>query len=118
MARDFTELKIWQEAKELTVTTYRSLRYCKDYGFKDQIQRAAVSIMNNIAEGSEAGTDTQYIRYLTIAKGSCAEVKSMLILANDLDYLELIQQQSMLEKTTYISKGINKLINYLKEQQH
>lgn len=57
-----------------------------DYGFKDQIQRVAVSIMNNIAEGFESGPDAKFINFLNIAKGSCSEVKSMLYLCEDLDY--------------------------------
>ena len=62
---------------------YKMISNCKDYGFKDQIQRASVSIMNNIAEGSEAGSDALFIRYLKIAKASCGEVRSMLYLCED-----------------------------------
>ena len=59
---------------------------CKDWGFKDQIQRAAVSIMNNIAEGTESGSDAKFMNFLNIAKGSCSEVKSMLYLCEDLSF--------------------------------
>ena len=59
---------------------------CKDWGFRDQIQRASVSIMNNIAEGSESGSDAKFVNFLNIAKGSCGEVKSMLYLCEDFKF--------------------------------
>jgi len=78
--RNFEELRVWQEARVLVNDIYKMISNCKDYGFRDQIQRAAVSIMNNIAEGSESGSDPLFIRYLKIAKASCGEVRSMLFL--------------------------------------
>lgn len=76
--RNFEELRVWQDARILVNDIYKMMSDCKDYGFKDQIQRAAVSIMNNIAEGSESGSDPLFIRYLKISKASCGEVRSML----------------------------------------
>jgi len=78
--RNFEELRVWQEARVLVNDIYKMISNCKDYGFRDQIQRAAVSIMNDIAEGSESGSDPLFIRYLKIAKASCGEVRSMLFL--------------------------------------
>ncbi|MEI8085726.1 MAG: four helix bundle protein [Paludibacter sp.] len=75
--RNFEELRVWQDARILVKDVYLLMANCKDYGFKDQIQRAAVSIMNNIAEGSESGSDALFIRYLRISKASCGEVRSM-----------------------------------------
>lgn len=86
---------------------------CKDYGFKDQIQRASVSIMNNIAEGSEAGSDALFIRYLKIAKASCGEVRSMLYLCEDLEYSSKSTSLILRNKTILISSSIQKLIEYL-----
>ncbi len=60
--RNFEELRVWQDARLLVNDIYKMTEACKDYGFKDQIQRAAVSIMNNIAEGSESGSDPLFIR--------------------------------------------------------
>lgn len=80
---NFEELRVWQDARVLVNDIYKMISNCKDYGFKDQIQRASVSIMNNIAEGSEAGSDALFIRYLKIAKASCGEVRSMLYLCED-----------------------------------
>ena len=59
------------------------MKECKDYSFRDQIQRAAVSIMNNIAEGFDSGSDARYASFLNISRGSCAEVYSMLYLCED-----------------------------------
>lgn len=84
---------------------------CKDWGFKDQIQRASVSIMNNIAEGSESGSDAKFVNYLNIAKGSCGEVRSMLYLCEDLSFCtsgERVALQTQLKK---ISTGIVHMID-------
>lgn len=72
----FEDLVVWQKAKELTISVYQELKDCRDFGYKDQIQRAAVSIMNNIAEGFERNS---YKQFLYIAKSSCGEVRSMVI---------------------------------------
>ena len=86
---------------------------CKDFGFKDQLQRAAVSIMNNIAEGSESGSDSLFIRYLKISKASCGEVRSMLFLCEDLQYCSVEASIILRNKTILISSSIQKLIEYL-----
>ena len=89
----------------------------RDYGFRDQIQRASVSIMNNIAEGSESGSDSTNVRFLHIAKGSCAEVRSMLYLALELGYCTSEQQTELLSLTRKISAYINRLIAYMKSRK-
>ena len=92
---------------------YKIMETCKDWGFKDQIQRASVSIMNNIAEGSESGSDAKFINFLNIAKGSCGEVRSMLYLCEDLSFCspeERVELQTQLKK---ISTGIVRLIDSL-----
>ena len=73
--REFESLNVWKEAKAVTLDIYEIFKDRRDYGFKDQIQRASVSIMNNIAEGSESGSDAKFINFLNIAKGSCGEVQ-------------------------------------------
>lgn len=80
----FEEIQGWIKAKELTLLIYKIFKNNKDYRFKDQIQRASVSIMNNIAEGFERQTDKEFKQFLFIAKGSSAEVRSMLYLAYEL----------------------------------
>jgi len=84
----FEDIIAWQKAKELAVKIYRLFETSKDYSFKDQIQRASVSVMNNIAEGFERKTNNEFKQFLFIAKGSCGEVRSMLILAKELNKIE------------------------------
>ncbi|MCQ2094826.1 MAG: four helix bundle protein [Bacteroidaceae bacterium] len=86
---------------------------CKDWGFRDQIQRAAVSIMNNIAEGSESGSDAKFYNFLNIAKGSCGEVRSMLYLCEDFQFCSIEERISLQTQLKKISTGIVKLQNIL-----
>ena len=111
----FEELRIWQDAKSLTVEIYSLIRENKDYGFRDQLQRASVSIMNNIAEGFESGSNAMFLRYLHIAKGSCGEVRSMLLLSYELNYISK-DKKDILQKAIYISQGIKKLIDRIKSR--
>ena len=83
----FESVIAWQKARDLTLAIYDSFRGCKDFSFKNQIERASVSIMNNIAEGFERQTNKELRNFLYIAKGSCGEVRSMLVLAKDFNYL-------------------------------
>jgi four helix bundle protein len=85
----FEDLLAWQKARVLTREIYKSLRVCRDYGFTDQIQRASISVMSNIAEGFESGTRDSFVNYLYIAKGSCGEVRAQLYAAYDIGYLNI-----------------------------
>ena len=79
--KNFEDLMIWQDARVLVGAVYALMKESKDFGFKDQIQRASVSVMNNIAEGFERKSDSEFNRFLDIAKASCGEVRSMIYLA-------------------------------------
>ena len=83
----FEDIVAWQKAKNLSISVYTHFKECRDYSFRDQICRAAVSVMNNIAEGYERQTNNELKQFLYIAKGSSGEVRSMLHLARELDYL-------------------------------
>ena len=111
--RKLENLKIWNDSRVFVVAIYSMFKDNHDYGFKDQIQRAAVSIMNNIAEGFEYGSDAQFVRYLRIAKGSCSEVKSMLYLCSDLGYCSLDKREELQRNLDLITSGIYKLMEYL-----
>ncbi|MFZ6015459.1 MAG: four helix bundle protein [Patescibacteria group bacterium] len=108
-------MKIWQESKALTYEIYAVFKDCKDYSFRDQIQRAAVSVMNNIAEGYEGGTTNAFINYLNIAKGSCGEVRSMLHLAVMLNYISPDDFDGLSNRLIEISKMIAGFIKNLSE---
>ena len=109
----FEEIIAWQKAKELTVSIYNNFRSCKDFSFKNQIERAAVSIMNNIAEGFERQTNKELTNFLYIAKGSCGEVRSMLGLALDLKYLDKEKSRALEDLSTEISKILSGFIKTL-----
>ncbi len=117
-AREFEDLRIWQQARAQAVAIYRSFAAKtpaeRDYGFRDQVQRAAVSVMNNIAEGFERRTPADFARFLDTAKGSCGEVRSMLYLAQDLAYLSTEEAEQKREDARSISRGIEALAKRLR----
>lgn len=102
--KSFEEVIAWQQAKELTEGVYANFKMCKDHSFKDQVRRAAVSVMNNIAEGLERNSDKEFKHYLYIAKGSCGEVRSMLSVALPLGYIDPEQQKQLICKAVNTSK--------------
>jgi len=88
----FKDLIVWQRSCKFTVEIYRSFAHTRDYSFKDQIQRATLSIGNNIAEGYARRSDKAFKNFLYISKGSAAEVESMLLVATELKYIDLSTQ--------------------------
>jgi len=122
MVYNFEELIIWQQAKEVTRQVYILFKDNNDFGFKDQIQRAAVSIMNNISEGFQrnkfAKDNKQFINFLNIAYGSCAEVRNMLYLANEINYLSKEDTKELQEKVIGIECKIETLIKKLQNNQN
>jgi four helix bundle protein len=109
-AERFEDLIVWQKSKEMTLTLYMTLKELKDFAFRDQICRASVSIMNNIAEGFERGTDKEFKYFLYIAKGSSGEVRSMLHIALDLKYINEKKYQELSLISNEISKMLSGLI--------
>ncbi len=113
----FEDLNVYQQARNLTNKIYEITRqgsFSKDYGLVDQIRRASVSIMSNIAEGFERGTNTEFIQFLYIAKGSCGEVRAQLMIALDQKYIDENTYQSLVDHCRRISGMISNLITYLK----
>lgn len=110
----FEDIISWQKSRELSLNIYNIFKNNKDFGFKDQIRRASVSIMNNIAEGFDRKGDKQFIQFLCIAKGSCAEVRSMLYLAKDLKYISEKDFYELFNTSLNISKLLNGFIKSLK----
>jgi len=109
----FEDIIAWQKAEKLTLLIYKSFEGNKDYGFKDQIQRASTSIMNNIAEGFERRGDKELKHFLFIAKGSCGEVRSMLYLALELGYTNKEQHEKYYDLSIEISKLLSGFIKTL-----
>ncbi|MCR5660434.1 MAG: four helix bundle protein [Bacteroidales bacterium] len=109
----FEDLRIWQDAQEIALEIYEMFKDNKDYGFRDQIQRAAISISNNIAEGSEYSSDAMMIRYLRTSKGSCGEVKNMLYLCPKLGYCSNERAIELIGKCKSLTNAIGAFIAYL-----
>ena len=104
------EVQVWIKAKELVVLIYRLFKDNKDYGFRDQIQRASVSIMNNIAEGLERKGSKELERFLHISKGSCGEVRSMSYLALEFKYINQTEFQKINDDCVEISRMLGGFI--------
>ncbi|MFA6503752.1 MAG: four helix bundle protein [Patescibacteria group bacterium] len=102
----FEDIVAWQLSRELVGRVYRTMRDCRDYSFRDQLQRAVLSIMNNIAEGFDRGGNKEFIYFLKIAKGSCAEVRSMLYVGLYQRYLNEENFDQMFSLTVRISQII------------
>ena len=113
MDRSIENLFIWKESRVVVNDIYTMMDTCKDYSFKDQLQRAAISIMNNIAEGAEAGSDAKFISFLKIARGSCSEVRSMLYLCEDFKYCNKEERIKIQNRIKTIIIGAFKLIKIL-----
>ncbi len=109
----FEDIIAWQKAKELTIQVYQLFENSKDFGFKDQIQRASVSVMNNIAEGFERKSNNEFKQFLFIAKGSCGEVRSMLYLAKELNKISDNDFKLLFALSEEISKILSGLIKTL-----
>ena len=111
----FEEIIAWQKGQDLAVEIYNIFSKIRDYGFKDQILRAVVSISNNIAEGFERNSDNEFIRFLNISKASCSEVKSMLYLSKRLNYIEQERAEELIKQCSEISMIIYGLIKSIKK---
>lgn len=108
----FEDLIAWQKARLLTAAVYQMTRqgdFAKDFGLSDQIQRAAVSVMSNIAEGFERNNPGDFSRFLTIAKSSCAEVRAQLYVALDIEYINQIEFTALMEQANEVSRLISGL---------
>ncbi len=113
----FEEILSWQKARVLNVDIYKITKLNKsfneDYGLKDQIRRASISIISNIAEGFERQTTKEFIRFLYIAKASAGEVRSQLYVAFDVKYITKNEFEELKKKVNEVSKLISGLLKYL-----
>ncbi len=111
---NFEDLVVWKKAVNLTLKIYQLFSNNQDFGFKNQIQRASVSIVNNIAEGFDRSSDKEFKRFLFIALGSTSEVRSMIYLALKLTYISQADYQDCNNQLIEISKmliGLSRTLN-------
>jgi four helix bundle protein len=106
----FEDLEIWKESMRICIAVYGALKTCKDFGFKDQIQRASVSVPSNIAEGHERKSTKECTQFLYIAKGSCGELRTQLYLAMSLEYIDKETGSMLVEQCITLSV---KIYNYI-----
>lgn len=115
MYESFEELEVWKRACQFSVRIYELLRECREFGLRDQMQRAAVSIASNIAEGAERG-GKDFIRYLTIARGSAAELRTQCYIACRIGILTTDQIQPLVAELKEISKMLTGLAHSVKRR--
>ncbi len=119
--RRFEDLEAWQTARRLARLVYRltaNASFARDFGLKDQIQRAAVSVMSNIAEGFESLQNTQFVRYLGYAKASAGEVRAQLYIAHDLGYITDAEFEEAFALAERVSRQLASFISYLKNSPY
>ena len=115
--KNFADIESWKEAREFVKIIYDvtlNSQLSRDYGLKDQIRRASVSIMSNIAEGFDSGSDKSFINFLRISYRSASEVESLLIVLLDLHYIDKAEYEVINERIVRIKKLIGGFIKYLK----
>lgn len=113
----FEDFVAWQKARELCRRVYSSAgagTFAKDYGLRDQIQRASVSAMSNIAEGFDRGGNKEFIQFLSNSKGSCGEIKSNLYVALDQRYIAQPAFDGLYAQADEVSRLIGGLMSYLR----
>ena len=108
--QSYEDLDVWQKSVDVSVAVYSLLRSCRDYGFKDQICRAAVSIASNIAEGMERDSKKETTHFLHIAKGSCAELRTQLLIAERIGYVDEMDIKDPKRAAETISRMLQGLI--------
>ncbi|NIP99260.1 MAG: four helix bundle protein [Nitrospinaceae bacterium] len=106
----FEDLEVWKKSTELTVKIYKLLGETKEYGLRNQIQRAAVSIPSNIAEGFERQSNKEFIQYLYIAKGSCGELRTQFYIAKKVGLLDKETGKQLIDQTQLIAAMLAGLI--------
>jgi four helix bundle protein len=115
--RRFEDIRAWQTARELTRRIYEVSRqgpFARDYGLRNQMQRATVSIMSNIAEGFESDTQAQFIKFLGHAKASAGEVRAQLYVALDVGYIDQDAFEALFDLADKASRQLSAFMSYLK----
>ncbi|MDP1746152.1 MAG: four helix bundle protein [Bacteroidota bacterium] len=113
----FEDLKVWQKAREVNLGIYKLSNkgsFSKDFGLRDQIRRASVSVLSNIAEGFERNGNKEFNQFLSIAKASAAEVRAQLYVAKDLEYISNDEFTEVVNGLIEVSKMLSGLMSYLK----
>jgi four helix bundle protein len=114
----FEEIESWKRARKLTNEIYKitnSGTFSRDFPLRDQIRRAAISVLSNIAEGFERGGDNEFLQFLSVAKGSCGEARAQLYIALDQAYISAAQFETLSTSANDVSQLISGLMKYLRQ---
>ena len=114
--QSFESLEVWKRASRLAVDVYAVLENCRDFSLRDQIRRSAISIPSNIAEGYERDTNAEFVRFLNIAKGSAAELRTQLYIAREVGKLEKEQTAKLVNEAKQISAMLHALAKSRKQR--
>ena len=120
MKKQFEDLLVWKDARQLVNEIYTLTKkdyFSKDFGLADQIRRSAVSVMSDIAEGFERGSNTELIQFLYVAKGSCGELRTQLIVAFDQKYICKEEMEQTKELAKKVSGMLSNFITFLKHSE-
>ena len=101
--QSFEDLEVWQRGCRLTVEIFKAFRPCQEFTLKDQIQRAALSIPSNVAEGAERGSNKDFAHFVNIAKGSCGELRTQLYIARKLDFVGKTESEKLVSESKELS---------------
>jgi four helix bundle protein len=114
----FEDLDVWKRAARLSTNIYHELQSCRDYGFKDQITRSALSVASNIAEGYERDSDKDRIKFLTYAKGSTGELRTQVYVGIEAGFIERDTGRQWAEETQELSRMIYGLMKTLRQHNN
>src|SRR2546423_13158141 len=112
--QSFEDLEVWQRGCRLTVDVFKAFRSCREFTLKDQIQRAALSIPSNVAEGAERGSNKDFAHFLNIAKGSCGELRTQLYIARKLNFVGRVESEKLVSE----SKEFSAMLEGLRRSFH
>jgi four helix bundle protein len=118
MALEFEDLDVWKLAEEISLIIYKDIRHCRDFSYKDQLQRACLSIMNNIAEGYERNNPNEFRYFLRISKASAGEVRSMLHFGLKVGYISRQTYEQVFGKLIILSRKLYSFIRKITENSN
>lgn len=111
----FEDAEVWQSSMQLCTDMYKKSFEIEQYPLRDQIQKASLCIPSNIAEGIERGSNYDFVRYMSIAKGFCGELRTQVHLAIELNLLKREEGKTYIDRTRQLSEELKKLINIKKD---
>lgn len=115
MSSSFEDLEVWKKSCSLSVRLYKLLSSCRDYGMKDQMLRSSISIPSNVAEGSERKSLQDFKRFINIAQGSAAELRTQVYISREVNIFSGKEAEELVQELKSISKMLQALHNSLKK---